>query len=127
MKSIALSILIAVVMIGGAIILSRDKSDFPEQVNNVEIIDGEQVVTISAKGGYLPRKSTAKAGIPTRIQFETSGTFDCSSVVRIARLDITQTLPQTGLTTIDIGSHEVGTLQGSCGMGMYPFEIEFGA
>ena len=40
-------------------------------------------------------------------------------------MDISKNLPQSGVTDIDIGSQEVSILQGTCGMGMYPFEIEF--
>jgi len=94
-------------------------------VNNVTIVDGKQIVEINAKGGYQPRKSIAKEGIPTIIRFNTKGTFDCSSAVRIPSMNISKSLPQTGTTDIDIGSGQLGTLQGSCGMGMYPFEIEF--
>ncbi len=93
--------------------------------NNVTIVDGKQIIEINAKGGYQPRKSIAKAGIPTIIRFNTKGTFDCSSSVRIPSMNISKLLPQTGSTDIDIGSGKLGTLQGSCGMGMYPFEVEF--
>lgn len=94
-------------------------------VNNVVIVDGKQIITINAKSGYEPRKSIARAGIPTVIRFDTSGTFDCSSSVRIPSMDISQVLPQTGSTDIDIGTQKVATLEGTCGMGMYPFEVEF--
>jgi plastocyanin domain-containing protein len=94
-------------------------------VQNVTVVDGIQVIEISAKGGYQPRKSIAKAGIPTIIRFNTKGTFDCSSSVRIPSMNISQVLPQSGSTDINIGTQQVATLQGSCGMGMYPFEIDF--
>lgn len=93
--------------------------------NNVSVVDGKQIIEISAKGGYQPRKSIAKAGIPTIIRFDTKGTFDCSSSVRIPSMNISKNLPQTGSTDIDIGDSKLGTLKGSCGMGMYPFEVEF--
>lgn len=92
--------------------------------NNVSIVDGKQIVEIRAKGGYLPRKSVVKAGMPTILRVNTSGTFDCSSAIRIPSLRVSQTLPATGVTEIELGSLEPGTLQGNCGMGMYPFEIE---
>jgi plastocyanin domain-containing protein len=94
-------------------------------VNNVSVVDGKQIIEITAKGGYQPRKSVAKAGIPTVIRFNTSGTFDCSSSIRIPSLGISKILPQTGSTDIDIGSPTVATLKGTCGMGMYPFEVDF--
>ena len=93
--------------------------------DNVSVVEGKQVIEIHARGGYQPRKSIAKAGMPTVLRFETSGTFDCSSSVRIPSLGISKILPQTGTTDIDLGSAQVGTLQGTCGMGMYPFEIDF--
>lgn len=127
MKATIISILIAVVIIGGSILLvnSNDNTGGTTDVNNVTIVDGKQIIEISARGGYQPRKSIAKAGIPTVIRFNTNGTFDCSSAVRIPSLNISKNLPQTGLTDIDIGSPKLGVLNGSCGMGMYPFEIDF--
>ncbi|MFA6520531.1 MAG: cupredoxin domain-containing protein [Candidatus Paceibacterota bacterium] len=96
-----------------------------ENVNNVSIVDGKQIIDLTAKGGYSPRKSVAKAGIPTIVRFTTSGTFDCSSVVRIPSLDVSKNLAMSGTTDIDLGVPKLGLLEGSCGMGMYPFEIDF--
>ena len=100
--------------------------------NNKEIIKSEdknpsnaQIIEIEAKGGYTPRKSVAKAGVPTILRFNTNGTFDCSSSVRIPSMNIFKSLPQSGITDIDLGIQKAGTLQGMCGMGMYPFEIDF--
>lgn len=129
MKVIIASIIIALSLVGGSYLLTRNSSgagpSMAAGVNNVTIVDGKQIVEINAKGGYQPRKSIAKEGIPTIIRFNTKGTFDCSSAVRIPSMNISKSLPQTGTTDIDIGSGQLGTLQGSCGMGMYPFEIEF--
>ncbi len=90
---------------------------------NVTIVDGKQIVEIDAKGGYTPRVSLVKPGIPTVIRFNTRGTFDCSSVVSIPSKNVNQVLPSSGATEINLGTLEVGTLEGSCGMGMYPFEL----
>lgn len=129
MNSTTISILVAVVLIGGAMFLTRERSDSDDGVNvpahNVSVVDGKQIIEIRAKGGYQPRKSVAKAGMPTILRFDTSGTFDCSSSVRIPSLDISKILPQTGTTDIEIGVAKVGTLHGTCGMGMYPFEVAF--
>lgn len=127
MKTTTISIIAAIVLIGGAFILTRNGGDTAQvaSANNVSIVDGKQIIEISAKGGYLPRKSIAQAGIPTIIRFDTKGTFDCSSSVRIPSMNISKSLPQTGSTDIDIGTQQVATLQGTCGMGMYPFEIDF--
>lgn len=128
MKQTILGIVIAAVLIGGAVLLTRgpsSKDDNSVPANNVTIVDGNQIITIHAKGGYQPRKSIAKAGIPTTLRFDTKGTFDCSSSVRIPSMNISQVLPQTGTTDINLGNSKLGLLQGTCGMGMYPFEVDF--
>lgn len=95
------------------------------QENNVSMVDGKQIITLTAKGGYSPRKSKAKAGVPTILKVSTNGTFDCSSSIRIPALQLSKNLPTTGETEIDLGNPKVGVFNGTCGMGMYPFEIEF--
>lgn len=132
MKSTAISIVIAGLLIGGSIYFVNSKdnvaSDTSTRVvnaDNVRVENGVQIVEINARGGYQPRRSLAQAGIPTVVRFNTKGTFDCSLSVRIPSLGISKFLPQTGSTDIDIGTGQIGTLQGSCGMGMYPFSIDF--
>lgn len=127
MKSTIIAIIVGLSLIGGSIFVATRgaSSDSAVTANNVSIVDGKQIVEIRAKGGYQPRKSVAKAGIPTVIRFDTNGTFDCSASVRIPSLQISKILPQSGATDIDIGNSQPGKLTGTCGMGMYPFEIEF--
>lgn len=125
------AIIIAGVIIGGAILLTRGGGTTSQNakqtgnIENVSIVDGKQIIEIKAKGGYTPRISLAKSNIPTILRFDTNGTFDCSSSVRIPSMNISQILPNSGSTDIDLGSPLLGTLQGTCGMGMYPFEIKF--
>ena len=102
-----------------------EKSDNKIPDNNSIKKGSSQVIEITAKGGYTPRKSIAKAGIPTILRINTNGTFDCSSSVRIPSMNISKYLPPSGVTDIDLGTQQAGILNGSCGMGMYPFEIEF--
>lgn len=127
MKTIVASLVIAAAIIFGAFVLTKNNSQPGNSVpvQNVTIIDGKQIIEITARGGYSPRKSLAKAGLPTILRFKTSGTFDCSSSVRIPSLNISKILPQSGTTDIDLGDPKSGVLQGTCGMGMYPFEIDF--
>ena len=119
-------IIIVFVLLLGFLALGKggDKNK-KENIQNVSILDGKQIIEINAKGGYSPRLSIAKANIPTIIRFNTHGTFDCSASIRIQSLDISKILPSSGLTDIDITNSPTGILQGSCGMGMYPFEIDF--
>ena len=127
MKSSIIASIVAVVLVVGAIILTQGGGSARDALpgENVSIVDGVQIVELRAKGGYQPRRSVAQAGIPTVIRFDTKGTFDCSSIVRLPSLDITETLAPSGTTEIAIGEQPQGTFRGSCGMGMYPFEIEF--
>lgn len=130
MKATILSICAASFFILGAVALTRlDTNSSLEDalVNNVTVVDGKQIVEIRARGGYLPRKSVAKEGIPTVLRINTKGTFDCSSSVRIPALNISRNLPASGVTDIDLGNPKPGILFGTCSMGMYPFEINFGA
>ena len=128
MKTTIIIITVAI-LIGAGILFVADPTSVvntkQEDVQNVSIVDGKQIITIRAKGGYTPRVSTAQAGIPTVVRFDTKGTFDCSASVRIPSADVSELLPNSGTKDIDLGIQKVGTLQGSCGMGMYPFEIHF--
>lgn len=127
MKMIVASVVIAAAIIFGAFVLVNNKSQTENSVpaQNVTVVDGKQIIEIEARGGYSPRKSVAKAGLPTILRFKTGGTFDCSASIRIPSLNISQILPQTGTTDIDLGTQKLGTLQGTCGMGMYPFSVDF--
>lgn len=127
MKPTAIAILVVTVLIGGALALTRENIGTGTEVavNNFTVVDGKQIVEIRAKGGFLPRKSIAKADTDTILRFNTRGTFDCSSIVLIPKLGINKSLPPSGVTDIELGVSKAGVLQGMCGMGMYPFEIEF--
>ncbi len=121
------------IIIGGAfvvvaLILTRGgttPTDSPP-VNNVTVEDGKQIVTISAKGGYSPKVSEAKADMPTTLRIETRATFDCTSVLTIPSMNYEKNLPPTGVTEIELPPQKAGsTFEGLCGMGMYKFEIAF--
>ncbi len=90
---------------------------------NVTENEGKQYIEIRAKGGYEPRVSLAKSGIPTILRIRTESTFDCSSQVRIPSLNVSQSLSPSGVTEVDLGVLKPGVLQGACSMGMYSFEI----
>jgi plastocyanin domain-containing protein len=116
---------LALITFAFIIIKGGNNSTVASNGNNVTVVDGKQIIDLTAKGGYSPEKSTAKAGMPTILRFTTSGTFDCSSFVRIPSMNVGKSLALTGTTDIDLGNPKEGILRGSCGMGMYPFEINF--
>ena len=97
-----------------------------EQTQNVEVKDGVQYVAVNARGGYLPRISNAKAGIPTKLVVKTSGTYDCSASLVIRSIGYQKILPKTGEEVIDLGTPKAGEpIRGVCGMGMYSFTVNF--
>ncbi len=124
------AIVIGLLFVGVVVVIKRDTTSESKNaavgpVENVVMSDGRQVITIDVKGGYSPREIVAAAGVPTIIRFNTKGTFDCSSAVRIPSLQVSKSLPPTGSTDIDIGTPAAGELDGSCSMGMYSFTITF--
>ena len=121
---------LSVIIVGAAIVFPFLTGDWRQKNSgdistNVAFVDGKQIIEIKVRGGYTPRKTTAKSGIPTVLRFATNDTFDCSSSVRIPSKSISKTLPQTGITDIEIGTPQEGKMNGMCGMGMYSFEIYF--
>ena len=129
-KTIVISILVIALLIGGVMLLlnsgNNPKDNHQQVAGNVSVVDGKQIITINAKGGYLPRITSAKAGIPTVIAMNTQGTFDCSSAIAIPSLGYRSNLPPSGETLIDVPAQNAGTtLQGLCSMGMYSFAINF--
>ena len=129
MNKTALAIItIALLAVFGYIFLGNSSEVKVEPGQNIEIRDGVQYVRIQAKGGYSPRISTAKAGIPTKLIVETANTFDCSRALVVRSANFQNILPQTGETEIDVGIGKAGEpLRGVCSMGMYNFQVNFEA
>lgn len=100
-------------------------TDNTTEKQNIEIKDNVQYITIDAKGGYSPRLTTAKAGLPTKLIMRTNGTFDCSLALVIRSIDYQEMLEPKGEEIIDLGTPPSSTLQGMCSMGMYNFSIKF--
>jgi plastocyanin domain-containing protein len=129
MKSIFLGMLVSVIAVGGAVVLfSRGGTPVAEVPAgaNVSLVGDKQVVTISAKGGYSPRVTVAKADTLTTLKVTTHGTFDCSSALTIPSIGYRANLPPSGETLVELPPQKAGTkIQGLCSMGMYNFSIAF--
>jgi plastocyanin domain-containing protein len=126
MKLTIISITISALLIGGTIFMSEKASSEEDSVNNTSIIDGKQVIEITAKGRYLPKITSAKSDIPTILKIKTNGTFDCTSALTIPSIGYQQNLPPTGETEVEIPPQKAGTtMQGICSMGMYSFSVNF--
>jgi Cu+-exporting ATPase len=128
MKGSIVAMVIALALIGGALVFSSGTGNTSETANihNVTMVDGKQIVMITAKGGYSPHLTKAKAGIPTTLRIETNGTFDCSSIVRIPSISYEQRLPSSGATDVELPAQKAGTkIDALCAMGMYNFTVAF--
>jgi plastocyanin domain-containing protein len=116
---------ISLVLIGWAFwIVSRPAdTDTPTAVS---MVDGTQIIDLTAKGGYFPREVVAAAGVPTVLRVRTTSTFDCSASLVIPKLSYQKFLAPSGTEEISIPAEQAqGTLQGLCSMGMYGFQIKF--
>lgn len=128
LKNTIISIIISVGLIVGTLYLvsGNPTSSGGEvaSVQNVEIREGVQYVTITARGGYAPRLTQIKAGIPTKLVVKTEGTYDCSAALVVRSAGFQKILQPTGEEVIDLGTPKSGeVIQGVCGMGMYNFQI----
>ena len=118
---LAVSLLVVFVMVQ-----NNDADSVAPETTGVSIENGTQIITLTAKGGFSPSSIVATAGLPTELRVATNGTYDCSSVIVIPELGYQQTLQPTGTETIQLSAAQAqGTLEGTCGMGMYDFEITF--
>lgn len=121
------SVITTVIAVGGLVALatSNPTTNTATQ-NNVVYTNNKQTIAITAKGGYTPRLTEAKANTPTTINITTNGSYDCSTAFTIPSLDIRENLPPSGITAIDIPPQKPGTtVKGLCSMGMYYFTIAF--
>lgn len=94
--------------------------------NNVTMEGDTQIITISAKGGYAPGMTIAKAGKPTIIKVNTDSTYDCTTALAIPSLNYRSRLPMSGSTSIDVPPQKAeAEIDGICSMGMYSFAVKF--
>ena len=128
-KQIIISIIISGLLIGGTLwFISNKSGEYADagDISSVSVIDGKQIIDISAKGGYSPRIISAKSGIPTTLRVKTSQTFDCSASLVIPKLSYQKFLQPSGTEEIVITPEQArGTMRGLCAMGMYNFQIKF--
>ncbi len=129
MKKVTYSLIIAGLLFGAFMLLRNNEQQqvgAPLQSNTITEVDGKQIIEITAKGGYTPRKTVAKANIPSVIRVKTNGTYDCSAALTFPSLKQRSFLPPTGVTDIELPAQASGSVfKGVCSMGMYNFEISF--
>src|SRR3989338_719391 len=128
-KNTIISIIVSAALISGTLYFVSDRSASSggevAQSQNVEVRDGVQYVTVTAKGGYSPRITEIKGGLPTKLVVKTDGTYDCSASLVVRFVGFQKILQSTGEEVIDLGVPKSGErVQGVCSMGMYNFQIK---
>ncbi|MBU6388738.1 cupredoxin domain-containing protein [Patescibacteria group bacterium] len=128
-KATAISLVVSAALIGLAfwsVSLKPSGESGTVTAPTAVMVDGKQIIDITAKGGYSPRVVVAKAGVPTVLRVTTNNTFDCSASLVIPKLSYQKFLQSSGTEDIAISAEKAqGTLQGLCAMGMYNFQIKF--
>ena len=126
---ITISLLVVVVLIGGALFLSNKNSQVKGEDTSqyISVENGIQVINVIANSqGYTPKSIEAKAGIETVLRMESQNTYGCERSFRIPSMDITEILPTQGSVDIPLGTPSKGeNIFGSCSMGMYTLKISF--
>jgi plastocyanin domain-containing protein len=94
--------------------------------NTVIDNNNQQIIQLTAKNGFSPKITRAKANIFTTLKVSTDNTFDCSSVINISELSISKTLPSSGITELDLPPQNPGkTITGFCSSSLNTFLITF--
>jgi plastocyanin domain-containing protein len=126
---IAVSVLLGLGIVW--VLVSGNNSDSQNKtadtnVNTVAQQGNQQRIKILARGGYTPSQINAVANKDTVLEFETKGTYDCSSSISIPALNYRTNLPPTGSTEVKISAAQAkDSIEILCGMGMYRATVNF--
>ena len=132
MKSLFLIVSITIAALVIMFALSNDDRKEQEEIKGEKIPsvyqegDTQVIHVVSTSGGYYPQNITANANTKTVLRVESKNSYGCERSFRIPKLDITEILPQQGITEFELGTQEKGEqILGTCSMGMYTFMIKF--
>ncbi len=73
---------------------------------------------------YKPSSLKARAGTPVQLVLRTDNTMGCTRSIVVPKLNLEESLPETGETVLDLGTLKPGKLRFTCGMGMYSGSIQ---
>ena len=83
----------------------------------------QRLVVNVRDNSYKPSSLKAKAGSPVQLVLRTNNTVGCTRSIVVPKLNLEETLPETGETVLDLGTLKPGKLRFTCGMGMYSGSI----
>ncbi|MDP3733188.1 MAG: sulfite exporter TauE/SafE family protein, partial [Candidatus Daviesbacteria bacterium] len=108
-----------------AIPISIDLSGGSMGESFVKLINGVQIVDLTvAPTSYYPNYIQAQAGVPLRLNLNSTGGLGCTSQFRIPALGIKQNVPQNGSSVVEFTPSMKGKVTFTCSMGMYSGIIE---
>ena len=81
-------------------------------------------ITVNKKG-FSPSSISTEQGSPLTLIFRRPKNEGCGNKVVFPSLNITKDLPVGKNVTIKFTPTDTGTVSFTCGMGMYPFKIDF--
>ncbi len=84
------------------------------------------ILRLSAtNASYSPSVIKAKAGKPYKLEITSQENQGCGRAFTIPSLGLQKTLPENGVTIIDLPAQKPGTMRMTCSMGMYRADIKF--
>lgn len=94
------------------------------KINNVEIIDGKQIIKMNVvSSGYEPNNLVVKKNIPVKWIVNGVNVLGCQGYLVVPSLGISQVLKE-GENVFEFTPNEEKPIYFSCGMGMYRGKIE---
>jgi plastocyanin domain-containing protein len=94
-----------------------------EEAQTAEQTGGVQQIEITVDGGYQPRVTQLKAGVPAKLVFNRKDPSACLEEILMPDFGVAQKLPHGQKTTIDIEDPKPGTYKYTCGMQMFSGEV----
>lgn len=84
----------------------------------------QRLVVDVGDSSYTPSALQARAGSPVQLVLRTDNTVGCTRSIVIPKLNLEESLPETGETVLELGKLKPGRLRFTCGMGMYSGTIQ---
>lgn len=101
-----------------------NKSNESNKTNESNVVNGKQIINMDViSSGYSPNYFTVKKGIPVKWIINGKNVFGCQGYFVVPTLNISKALNE-GENIIEFTPKESGTINFSCGMGMYRGRIE---
>ncbi|CEN29562.1 cupredoxin domain-containing protein [Lactococcus piscium] len=116
-----ITVIIAVIVI--SFILWWFFGNHESAAGTAEIVDGQQLATISVDGGYSPETLIFKQGMPAKLTFNRKDPSTCLEHVVFPDFGIDEALPVNQNVVIDFDTRKAGEYAYHCGMNMFHAKV----